>query len=221
LLSVALVLAVGLVVAKTYWLWTSGPWDLPNPGKAKSPILVDGSNPEAKPPAVISTELITSRNLFDPERGAGLTREVEANSQSFQRIKSMVLLGTAILDGSRFAILQDGAIAPGTRGQTVLPMRIKLGDTVEGFKLSEISEKKVVFTKGSATVDVALDYFRKSEIAQPQPPATGPATAPGPAGTPRVATPGQTSPPGQPVPRVVPALPRRERLVPPAASQDR
>jgi hypothetical protein len=221
LLSVALILAIGLVVAKTYWLWTSGPWDLPTPGKPKSPVLVDGSNPDAKPPAVISTELIISRNLFDPERGAGFTREVEANSQSFQRIKSMVLLGTAILGSNRFAILQDGAMAPATKGQAVAPMRIKLGDTVEGFKLSEISEKRVVFTKGNATVDVALDYFRKSEIAQPRAPATAPAAAPGQAGTPRVATPGPTSPPGQPVPRVVPALPRRERLVAPGASPDR
>src|SRR5918995_6753168 len=125
------------MVVKTYWLWTSGPWDLPNPAKPKSAILVDDSNPDAKPPAVISTELIVSRNLFDPERGAGLTREVEANSQSFQRIKSMVLLGTAILGNSRFAILQDGAMPPATKGQAAVPMRIKLGDTVEGFKLSE------------------------------------------------------------------------------------
>lgn len=210
------------MVVKTYWLWTSGPWDLPNPGKPRSPILVDDSNSEAKPPAVISTELIVSRNLFDPERGAGLTREVEANSQSFQRIKSMVLLGTAILGNNRFAILQDGAMPPATKGQSAaMPMRIKLGDTVEGFKLSEISEKRVVFTKGNATVDVGLDYFRKGEIAQPRAPANGPTPASGQAGTPRVATPAQTSPPVQPVPRVVPALPRRERLVPPGPSPDR
>lgn len=209
------------MAVKTYWLWTSGPWELPNPAKPRSPILVDDSSSDAKPPVVISTELIVSRNLFDPERGAGLTREVEANSQSFQRIKGMVLLGTAILGSNRFAILQDGAMPPATKGQSVAPMRIKLGDTVEGFKLSEISEKRVVFTKGNATVDVALDYFRKSEIAQPRAPANGPAAASGQAGTPRVATPAQTSPPGQPVPRVVPALPRRERLVPPGASPDR
>ena len=209
------------MVVKTYWLWTSGPWDLPNPGKPRSPILVDDSNSEAKPPTVISTELIVSRNLFDPERGAGLTREVEANSQSFQRIKSMVLLGTAILGNNRVAILQDGAMPPTAKGQSAaVPMRIKLGDTVEGFKLTEISEKRVVFTKGNATVDVGLDYFRKSEVAQPRALGNGPTPASGQGGTPRVATPAP-GPPVQPVPRVVPALPRRERLVPPGPSPDR
>jgi len=89
--------AIGLVLTKTYWLWTTGPWDLPNPGKAKSPILVEGSKPVTNPPAVIGTETVISKNIFDPERGAGFTREAEANSQAFQRIRSMVLLGTAII----------------------------------------------------------------------------------------------------------------------------
>lgn len=72
-------------------------------------------------------------------------------------------------------------------------MRLKLGDTVEGFKLSEIHDKKVVFTKGSSKVEVALDYFRKIEPTKPVPAAP--------------ARPG-----------VAPNVPRRERLpVPPAA----
>ena len=155
LLSVLLIVAIGLVLTKTYWLWTTGPWDLPNPGKAKSPILVEGSKPVTNPPAVIGTETVISKNIFDPERGAGFTREAEANPQAFQRIRSMVLLGTAILGNNRFAILQDGAIssgAPGVPGQSAAPMRIKLGDTVEGFRLSEVSEKRVVFARGTSTV---------------------------------------------------------------------
>ena len=134
------------MLTKTYWLWTSGPWDLPNPGKPKSSILVEGSKGVTNPPAIIGTETIISKNIFDPERGAGFTREAEANSQAFQRIRSMVLLGTAILGNNRFAILQDGATssgAPGVPGQSVAPLRIKLGDTVEGFRLSEVSEKEL------------------------------------------------------------------------------
>ena len=151
------------MLTKTYWLWTSGPWDLPNPAKPKSSILVEGSKGVTNPPAIIGTETIISRNIFDPERGAGFTREAEANSQAFQRIRSMVLLGTAILGNNRFAILQDGGTSagtPGVPGQSATPMRIKLGDTVEGFRLSEISEKRVVFARGTATVEVPLDYFR-------------------------------------------------------------
>jgi hypothetical protein len=225
-----------LVATKTYWLWKAGPWDLPNPRKAKSPIDVE-AKAVTKPRSVIGTETIISKNIFDPERGAGLTREAEANSQAFQRIRGMVLLGTAILGNNRFAILQEGG-SPGAvaaAGRSLAPMRIKLGDTVEGFKLSEISEKRVVFAKGTSTVEVPLDYFRKIDGAQPQgsvaaqtSPA-GQAAAPGvvspgvvtpgqpnvpgqqPPGVvgPRAVTPGQPTVPAQRVPRA--ALPRRER----------
>jgi hypothetical protein len=202
------------VLTKTYWLWTSGPWDLPNPAKPKSSILVEGSKGVTNPPAIIGTETIISKNIFDPERGAGFTREAEANSQAFQRIRSMVLLGTAILGNNRFAILQDGATssgAPGVSGQSVAPMRIKLGDTVEGFRLSEVSEKRVVFARGASTVEVPLDYFRKTDISQPRRPVapqTGATTQTPP---PRTVTPGQTNVPAPRVPRAIPALPRRDR----------
>src|SRR4029434_10564575 len=108
LLSLLLIVAIGLVVTKTYWLWTTGPWDLPNPRKAKTPIAVEDAKAVANPRPIIGTQTIISKNIFDPERGAGLTRETEANSQAFQRIRGMVLLGTAILGNNRFAILQDG-----------------------------------------------------------------------------------------------------------------
>jgi hypothetical protein len=224
LLSLLLTVAIGLVLTKTYWLWMSGPWDLPNPRKAKSPIAVEDAKPAINPRTTIGTETIISKNIFDPERGAGLTREAEANSQAFQRIRSMVLLGTAILGNNRFAILQDGgvsSVAPGTPGQSVAPMRVKLGDTVEGFRLSEISEKRIVFARGTATVEVPLDYFRKTDIAQPRRPVAAqpspagqvatPGAVPPEAGSPRVITPGPTKVPAQRVPRAIPALPRRER----------
>jgi hypothetical protein len=205
------------VATKTYWLWKAGPWDLPNPRKAKSPIAVEDAKAVSNPRSIIGTETIVSKNIFDPERGAGLTRESEANSQAFQRIRSMVLLGTAILGNNRFAILQDGggsSAAPGTPGQSVAPMRVKLGDTVEGFRLSEISEKRIVFARGTATVEVPLDYFRKTDGVQPRRPM---ATQTSPAGqvatpgevAPRVVTPPQLNVPAQRVPRA--ALPRRDR----------
>jgi hypothetical protein len=219
LLSLLLIVAIGLVVTKTYWIWMSDPWDLPNPRKAKSPIGVEDAKAVTNPRSIIGTETIISKNIFDPERGAGLTREAEVNSQAFQRIRSMVLLGTAILGNNRFAILQDGgasSVASGTPGQSAAPMRVKLGDTVEGFRLSEISEKRIVFARGSATVEVPLDYFRKTDGAQSRRPVaaqTSPAeqaATPG-AVPPRVVTPGQPNVPAQRVPRAVPALPRRER----------
>ena len=192
----------------------AAPWDLPNPGRAKVPVVAESSKTATNPPAIVGTETIISRNIFDPERGAGFTREAEANSQAFQRIRSMVLMGTAIIGGNRFAILQDAATsagAPGNPGAPPAPMRIKLGDTVEGFRLSEVSEKRVVFARGTATVEVPLDYFRKIDGVQPRRPAAAPAVAPGQAPAPTVVTPGQTNVPSQRVPRATPALPRRDR----------
>jgi hypothetical protein len=197
------VVAIGLVLAETYWLWTEDSWDLPTSAKAKARILPEGAATDATPQPTVGTETIIGRNLFDPERGAGATREVEANSQAFQRVRNMVLLGTAIIGGNRFAILQDGANSGSAQGQAGAPVRVKLGDTIDGFRLSEVSEKRVVFIKGSAAVEVSLDYFRKTDLAQQRVPVAGQSS--GQSGAPRVAA------PVQPGPRIIPALPRRER----------
>jgi hypothetical protein len=219
LLSLFLLVAIGLIATQIYSLWSSGPWDLPTLRKAKSPIGVEDGKVVSNSRSTIGTDIIVSKNVFDPERGAGLTREAETNSQSFQRVRSMVLLGTAILGNNRFAILQEGGASTGptpASGQPLVPMRIKVGDTVEGFRLSEISEKRVVFARGSATIELPLDYFRKTDVAQPrrqvatETSPTGQAPASG-VVPPRTITPPQANVPAQRMPRPAPALPRRER----------
>jgi hypothetical protein len=214
LLSLLLIVAIGLVLTKTYWLWTSGPWGLPNAKRTRSLIVNEDVKAISNSRPVIGTETIVSKNIFDPERGAGFTRQAETNSQAYQRIQGMILLGTAILGNDRFAILQDGLSpgAPAASGRSLAPIRIKLGDTVEGFKLSEVSEKRVVFANGAATVELPLDYFRKIDIAQtPKSAQASPgAQAAAPRGAaPRVVPPRQANIPGQRVPRAT--LPRRER----------
>ena len=160
--------------ATTYQLWQAGPWDLPRPGKAKETSVAEEAN-EARPRLrAANTRNIVEKNLFDPERGANRTQEAEASAIATQRIRSMVLLGTAILGGSRYAIMQEPAASgapavksqPGSSGQR----RLKLGDTVEGFKLSEVREKSVVFTKGASRVEVAIDFFRPVEQPAPRAP---------------------------------------------------
>ncbi len=145
-----------------------------------------------------STDAIVSRNLFDPERGAGATRDAEETSRAFQRIRNMILIGTVITGDNRTAILQDGSgpsMGPAVPAQPAPTMRLKLGDNVEGYRLAEIADKKVVFTKDAARLEVVLDYFRKVEVAAPRP------------SPPQ----GQIVPPGAvaPGPRVIPNLPRR------------
>jgi hypothetical protein len=209
LFSLFLVVATLLVGIKTYLLWKDGPWDLPEPGKGKAPLIAQQLKQETIQSPMVSTETIVSRNLFDPERGAGAARETEASSLAYQRIRNIVLLGTAILGTNRYAILLQPADAqaagPRAQAQPREQLRYKLGDSVEGFKLSEINEKDVVFTKGAARVEVALDYFRKFEEAKPAAAVRGRVRAPG-----QVRGPGQTVP-RQMAPRVIPNIPRRQR----------
>jgi hypothetical protein len=128
----------------------------------------------------------------------------------------MVLFGTIIIGKDRFAILQDvtnpsaGAGVPG-QGQHTPPIRLKIGDSVDGFRLAEIADRKVVFTKDASRVEVMLDYFRKTEVAQPKPVSPGQVRVPG----------GQVRVPGAVTPQVVPNLPRRPRItVPPDQRPD-
>ena len=187
-----------------YWSWKSGPWDLPTSSKTEGAGPPGGPQLVLAPRAPINTDIIVNKNLFDPERGAGATREAEANSQAFQRVRGMVLLGTMIVGNNRVAILQDGTPSGPTNPRNPAPaaslMRLKIGDNLDGFKLTEIAERKVVFAKNASRVEVVLDYFRKVE---PPPPAKT-------VSPPRAQLPSRSA--GVPVPRVVPNLPRRGQL---------
>jgi hypothetical protein len=207
LLAIFLTATLVFILAKTYLLWTDGPWDFAEAPRVSSPAPTPPTDSPASPPRLAATDFIVAKNLFDPERGATQTKEVEANSRAVQRIRGLILVGTMILGESRYAIIQEsGAQAPGrpAQGQSNQTMRFKLGDTFEGFSLSQIQDNNVVFTNGASRVELALDYFRKVEAAAPAV-ASVPRPQPG-ASTTAGARPGPVAP------RVVPQLPRRERL---------
>ena len=223
LLAIFLTAAVVFIVVKTYLLWNDGPWDLPQPPKdiPSSFTPTAQADTPAAPPRTVAPDFIIAKNLFDPERGATQTKEVETNSLAMQRLKSLILLGTAILGENRYAIVQDTGLSAGAQagaqtagrppqGQSSQTMRFKMGDTFEGFSLSQIQDKNVVFTNGAARVELALDYFRKVESAAPQ---VRPAAQAGPARPVAAGT-----PPGVAARRVIPQLPRRERLRQPPSS---
>jgi hypothetical protein len=159
-----------------------------------------------RPP--IGTEVIISKILFDPERGAGASRDAEENSRAVQRVRGMILVGTVIVGNNRVAILQDSASpAPGQPNPGKLPpgpamsmLRLKVGDNVEGFRLTEIAEQRVVFARDATRVEVLLDFFRKVDNI-----ASRPAAAPRQIQAPPTGNP-------VPVPRVLPNLPRRGRV---------
>jgi hypothetical protein len=194
--------AIGVIGWHTYSSWKAGPWDFPMPTKTL-PIAVAGEKSPAPAKVAFNTDNIISKNLFDPERGAGATREAEENSRSSQRVRNVILIGTVIIGNNRTAILQDGVNSGGGQPappQPPQPMRLKLGDDLEGYRLAEIADKKVVFTKDAARVEVLLDYFRKVDVAAPRAAPAGQIATPGPVPGPVV------------TPRVLPNLPRRGRV---------
>jgi hypothetical protein len=213
LLTIILLSGITAVGARIYLLWKDGLGDLPTVVKRETPIARTELKPQNAPRPLATTEVIISKNLFDLERGAVKPKEAEADSRSLQRIRSFVLLSTAILGSNQYAILQEGNSGGGPTppGRAAGPVRYKIGDVIEGFSLSEIRDKNVVFSKGSSRVELALDYFRKIEA-----PPRAPITQRGVSGAAPVAAP---SAPVTPLaPRVVPQLPRRERLPAPPAS---
>jgi hypothetical protein len=89
------------------------------------------------PPPLATTEIVISKNLFDPERGAVKPKIAEEDSRALQRVKGLVLLGTAILGANQYAILQETNTSgnPNTQGRPAGPLRFKLGDVFEGFRI--------------------------------------------------------------------------------------
>lgn len=209
LLSVVIAVAIGLIGWTTYRSWRDGPWDLPDPGKQRPAAITTENQVSLAPRPPIGTDAIIGKNLFDPERGAGASRDAEENSRAVQRVRGMILVGTVIIGNNRVAILQDGASPapgqpiPGQRppGQAASMLRLKVGDNVEGFRLTEIADQRVVFAKDATRVEVLLDFFRKVDnVVAPRP-----AAAPGQIQAPPTGIP-------VPVPRVLPNLPRRGRI---------
>ena len=175
-----LLTALGIVGWRIYRVWTDEPWSLPTGHEAGSRLALQSGPLTATPLPPPNTETIVAKNLFDPERGAGVKERPELNIQAMQRIKSMVLLGTANFGNSRAAVLQvpgSPANQPGPAQPPTL-MRVTPGDTVEGYRVAAITENKVVLAKGQSRAEIELDFFRNDDA--PQPAASRPAAAPAP-----------------------------------------
>lgn len=209
LLTIVLLSAIAAVGMRIYLFWQEGIGSLPAVVMQHAPVAVAEAKQQVAVQPLAPIEIIISKNLFDPERGAIKPKEAEADVRSLQRIRSLVLLGTAIVDSNRFAFIQEGSNSGGTptSGRSAGPLRYKIGDVIEGFSLSDIRDKIVVFRKGASRVELALDFFRKIEpsalarsaVSQPSVAANSPAS-------------GQTGAVAPARPRVVPQLPRRDRL---------
>ena len=195
LLAVAIFFGVSLVRDLT----RSRP--LPPP---PTPHRVQGPAPSAEDaaPAVAEDKLvnynvIVAKHLFTPSRTEG--GAVPATPAAPPPPKPM-LLGVVVDGAKSRAYLEEAS--------TKRVFGYKIGDTVSGGRLDQITEEKVVIVRPDGAIDVLL-----RDPSKPRPPAPGqPGVTPPPgpgaqAGTPAV--PGQVAPPGQP-----PIIPRALRRLP-------
>ena len=197
ILSLLLLVGVIFVGERVYRVWSDdGPQGINKTQDGKPPAV---RSPAFRPrqSGTLDTQRIIEKNLFDPERGTGQVQQTQVSSGAMQQVQKMILLGTAILGPSRYALFEEGSGGKGPARARARPgqqniLRLKLGDTVEGFELSEIHEKKVVFTKGASKVEIALDFFRKVDNGNKQPVTSRPTRAqPRQAVSPRSRTPRQ------------------------------
>jgi hypothetical protein len=167
LLSVFLLAAIFFAGYRTYLLWQGGAWGLPEPTLKNRPKDIGDPGEESPPLREVDARSVVEKNLFDPERGVVRAPEREVSSAAAERVRAMVLVGTAIMGGSRYAILEDPGSQPsGPNRPAPASLRLKQGDSVEGFTLAEIHEKRVVFSQGTSKIEVVLDYSRKIDDAR-------------------------------------------------------
>ena len=164
-----------MVALEVRSVWKEDHERLPKPVKKKTLSSVLEAGKSVSRPQLVSTESIVKRNLFDPERGAGTGNGAQDFSQGNKELGDLHLLGTVIAGGQSYAIVEvplendrrsrrAKRLARGRRQTRGEMRRLALGDMLEGFKLEEIHAQRVVFKKGSSTIDVVLDFSRKVKV---------------------------------------------------------
>ncbi len=168
IINLMLAAAIGLVVLKTYEIWQQDD-RRPLRRREETPTTTSGRGPALRPiqNQATNTKAIVENNLFDVKRGTGGNGTKTAVTQDPSEIEGMVLLGTIVAEGKRYAIIKVPP-SPGRGSSSGGGMRrLGLGESVWGYTLSEIQADRVIFTKGSSEVELGLDFSRRSTTTQP------------------------------------------------------
>ena len=164
IINLLLAAAIGLVSLKTFEIWQQ---DDRRPLKQREEVLPANGRSARLGPVKghsTSTKIIVEKNLFDAKRGAGGSGTKTTVTQDAAEIEGLVLLGTIIAAGERFAIIKVPPSSGAGRGSSAGGgmRRLGLGETVWGYTLAEIQSDRVIFTKGNSEVELGLDFSRRS-----------------------------------------------------------
>lgn len=185
-MTVVLIVAIGLVGMGIYDVWRENP---AVSNVAKSGMKAGGpgeSFPETRRVPGVSTTTIVGRNLFDPARGAVAVKPpppAKAPEEPDQGIDGVLLLGTVIAGAERYAIMKVppdiGRVSAtqrrGVKGKmkSAPPpkvdsgpavRRVRVGDSLRGYRVEDIEEQKVVLKRGKAKAEVTIDYTREISV---------------------------------------------------------
>jgi hypothetical protein len=196
LLLVAVAVVFGVVLARDATHSKPLP-PSPAPRRGVAPAAAEGAPAAVAEDKLATYNVIVAKYLFNPSRSEG--GPAPAAPAAPPPPKPM-LLGVVVDGPKSRAYLED----PSTKRV----FGYKIGDTVSGGRLDQITDDKVVIVRPEGAIDVLL-----RDPSKPKPPAAPAAGTPGQPGVPQPAHPG-TQVGSPPVPGQPPISPRALRRLP-------
>lgn len=166
ILNILLCIVLIFLVSYTYTGFVSASKVEFNLGQTK----VEKSNttekllPETKLPPMSEYVVINEKNLFHPDRKP-LEKKISTERQ--QDKPEIVLYGTIIDGKNRIAFIENKKNPFSTPGRGKRQRAVRVGDTVSGYKVKNITEDSIVLVSTDEELVFRIDESTKYKRAQP------------------------------------------------------
>ncbi|MBU3948218.1 MAG: hypothetical protein KJ826_08365 [Proteobacteria bacterium] len=122
-------------------------------------ILIEEEKKQAgwQSPSFSDFIVIAEQNLFNPSRSIVLAEE----TASVQSLPQIILYGTLITDDFSIAYLEDKQDIRSTPGRGKRQMRMKKGDKLRDYVISEVEADYIVLLKGEERIVVSINDMKK------------------------------------------------------------